>query len=89
MAYCLLGTVCLASDAHDWNRAGELHSVAQAFLNRTGSPWQEFEARSRRDSLNRARKHLGDDQLERAYAYGLALSLDRAHDLALRKAGSV
>jgi tetratricopeptide (TPR) repeat protein len=83
MAYSFLGLACLASDARDWNRAGVLHGVAQAFLNRVGSPWQEFDARCRQDSLDQAREHLGDSQLERAYAHGMALSLDQAHDLAL------
>ena len=86
MAYGILGLACLASDARDWNRAGVLHGVAQAFLNRIGSPWQEFDARCRQDSLDQTRKHLGDPQLERAYAYGMALSLDQAHELILRKA---
>jgi predicted ATPase/DNA-binding SARP family transcriptional activator len=86
MAYGILGLACLASDARDWNRAGVLHGVAQAFLNRIGSPWQEFDARCRQDSLDQAREHLGDPQLECAYAYGMALSLDQAHELILRKA---
>jgi hypothetical protein len=34
------------------------------------------------------RAHLGDEQLERAYAQGRALSPEKALDLALRKAGS-
>jgi Phosphotransferase enzyme family len=41
----------------------------------------------RRDSLDQARAHLGDEQLERAYAQGMALSLEKALDLALPKAG--
>jgi len=86
MAYGILGLACLASDARDWNRAGVLHGVAQAFLNRIGSPWQEFDARCRQDSLDQAREHLGDPQLECAYAYGMALSLDQAHELILRRA---
>jgi len=44
-------------------------------------------ARYRRDSLDQARAHLGDEQLERAYAQGMTLSLDKALDLALPKAG--
>ena len=41
--------------------------------------------RLRRDSLGRARAHLGDEQLERAYAQGRTLSLEKAFDLALRR----
>ena len=87
MALAILCLACLAGDAGDWDRAAALHGVAQAFRDRTGSPWQEFDARDRQDSLDQARAHLGDEQLERAYAQGMALSLDQALDLALRRAG--
>ena len=87
MADAILGLACLAGDAGDWDRAAALHGVAQAFQDRTGNPWQEVDARDRRDSLDQARAHLGDEQLERAYAQGMALSLEKALDLALPKAG--
>ena len=90
MAYAILGLACLAGDAGDWDRAAALHGAAQAFLDRTGTPWQEsapLEARNRRDSLAQVRAHLGDEQLERACAQGMALSLEKALDLALGKAG--
>ena len=89
MAYAILGLACLAGDAGDWDRAAALHGAAQAFFDRTGNPWQEsapLEARNRRDSLAQVRAHLGDEQLERAYAQGMALSLEKALDLALGKA---
>ena len=85
MAYAILGLACLAGDAGDWDRAAALHGAAQARLDRTGNPWDEGDARYRRDSLDQARAHLGDEQLERAYAQGMALSLDQALDLALRR----
>ncbi|HEY6310824.1 MAG TPA: adenylate/guanylate cyclase domain-containing protein [Streptosporangiaceae bacterium] len=88
MAYAILGLACLADDAGDSDRAAVLHGAAQAFLDRTGNPWQELEARNRRDSLGQVRAHLGDEQLERAYAQGMALSPEKALDLALGKAGS-
>ena len=87
MAGAILGLACLASDTGDWHRAATLHGVAQALQDRTGNPWQEFAARDRRDSLDQARAHLGDEQLDRAYAQGLALSLGQALDLALATAG--
>ena len=90
MAYAILGLACLAGDAGDWDRAAALHGAAQAFLDRTGNPWQEsapLEARNRRDSLAQVRAHLGDEQLERAYAQGMALSPEKALDLALPRAG--
>ena len=86
MAEAILGLACLAGDAGDWDRAAALHGVAQAFLDRTGNPWQEFDARDRRESLDQARAHLGDEQLERAYAQGMALSPEKALDLARPKA---
>ena len=83
MAGAILGLACLAGDPGDWHRAAVLHGAAQAFRDRTGHPWEEYDARNRRDSLDQARAHLGDEQLERAYAQGMALSLDKALDLAL------
>jgi predicted ATPase/DNA-binding XRE family transcriptional regulator len=88
MAYAILGLACLAGDAGDWYRAAALHGAAQAFLDRTGnSSWQGVEARTRRDSLAQVRAHLANEQLEPAYAQGLALSLDQALDLALQRPG--
>jgi predicted ATPase/class 3 adenylate cyclase/Tfp pilus assembly protein PilF len=87
MAYAILGLACLAGDAGDWDRAAALHGVAQALLDRTGVQWAELEARDRQDSLDQARAHVGDEQLERAYAQGMALSLKEAIDLALPTAG--
>jgi hypothetical protein len=82
MAWAVLGLACLAGDAGDWDRAAALHGAAQAFLDRTGNPWQESGARERRESLDQARAQLGDEQLERAYAQGMALSLEKALELA-------
>jgi predicted ATPase/class 3 adenylate cyclase len=88
MAGAILGLACLAGDTGDWHRAATLHGVAQALLDRTGNAWQDLSARDRRDSLDQARAQLGDEQLERAYAQGMALSLDQALGLALGQAGS-
>jgi predicted ATPase/DNA-binding XRE family transcriptional regulator len=87
LSVACLYLACVTGDAGDWDRAARLHGVAQAFVDRMGSPWQEFDARYRQDSLARARSRLGDEQLERAYAHGMALSLDQALDLALRRPG--
>jgi hypothetical protein len=78
---------CLAGDAGDWERAAALHGAAQALQDRMNIPWEEFDARRRQDSLDQARAHLGDEHLERAYARGMALSLEQALDLALRRPG--
>jgi predicted ATPase/class 3 adenylate cyclase len=75
----------VAGEAGDWHRSAVLHGAAQALRDRTGGPWEEEIARELRDSLGQARAHLGDEQLERAYAQGMALSLDQALDLALGK----
>ena len=87
MAGACLYLACLAGDAGDWDRAAALHGAAQAFQDRMSIPWEEFDARYRQDSLGQARAHLGDEQLERAYAQGMALSLEKALDLALRRPG--
>jgi predicted ATPase/class 3 adenylate cyclase len=86
MAFTALGLACLAGDAGDWDRAAALHGVAQKFHDRTSNPWQEIDARRRQDSLGQARASLGDEQVERAYTWGMTLSVDQALDLALRKA---
>jgi predicted ATPase/class 3 adenylate cyclase len=85
IGYASLGLACLAADSGDWRRAGQLHGVVQAFLDRTGEPWGEPEARYRRESLDDVRARLGDEQLGRAYAEGMALSVDEAFDLARGK----
>jgi predicted ATPase/DNA-binding SARP family transcriptional activator len=82
IAYATLGLACLATDTGDWYRAAELHGVAQAFLDRTGLPWEPLEAPYRRASLDQIHAHLGDEQFERAYATGMALSPAPALDLA-------
>jgi tetratricopeptide (TPR) repeat protein len=83
IAYAALGLACLTADLGDWPRAGMLHGAAQASLDRTGEPWQDPEARYRRDSLDLLRARLGDEQADRTYATGLALSFDEALDQAL------
>ena len=88
LAYASLGLACLTADAGDWYRAGQLHGIAQAFLDRTGESWQEPETGYRHDSLNKVRSALGEEQFERAYTQGQALGLDQALDLALGTARS-
>jgi hypothetical protein len=87
MAIAILGLACLATDAADWHRAAALHRSAQAIHDQAGMHWEELEARFRQDSLDRARAHLGDEQLERAYTQGMTLSIENALDLALPRAG--
>ena len=85
VAYASLGLACLAADEGDWHRAAMLHGVAQAFLDRTGLPWEELEARYRRDSLDQVRAHLGRDEFELARARSTALSFGEAFDFASGK----
>jgi DNA-binding CsgD family transcriptional regulator len=89
MAYGILYLACVTGDLGDWDRASVLHGSVQAFQDRAGIPWDAFDARHYQDSLAQARARLGDERLERAYAQGLALSLEKALDLALSsQAGS-
>jgi hypothetical protein len=81
-AYASLGLACLDADVGEWHRAAMLHGAAQALLDPTGQPWQDLEARYRRESLGQLRAHLGQEQLERALAQGMALSFDQTLDLA-------
>jgi tetratricopeptide (TPR) repeat protein len=86
MANACLGLACLASDLGDWHRSAVLHGAAQAFLDRAGSPFKGLEARNRQDRLDHVRAHLGNEELELAYAQGMALSIDEVLELALRRA---
>jgi len=87
IAYALLGLGCLAADLGDWDRSAVLHGVAQAFLDRSGEPWQDVEARYRQHNLAQVRAHLGDELFDRAYTNGMALSVDEAVRTALGRAG--
>ena len=86
IAYASLGLACLAADTDDLLRAAVLHGIAQAFLDRTGRPWEDLEARYRRDSLDRVRAHLGQEQFEQAHTQGMTLGFDQALDLVSRTA---
>jgi predicted ATPase/class 3 adenylate cyclase len=88
LACATLGLACLAADRGDWQRAAALHGAAQAFTDQFAEPWQVLEARYRRDSLHKVRTALGEEQFARAYAEGMALSLDEALGLALATARS-
>jgi hypothetical protein len=83
MAGVILGLAFLDADLGDWYRAAMLHGVAQALLSKTGVPWERFQERLRQESLDQVRQALGGEQLQRAYARGMALSFDQAIDLAL------
>jgi len=83
MAAAIVGLACVAGDLDDWYPATVLHGAAQALRDQTGVPWDPFEARYRQESLEQADAALGDEQFQRAYARGMALSFDRAIDLAL------
>jgi tetratricopeptide (TPR) repeat protein len=82
MAWAILGLACLDGDLGDWHRAATLHGAAQALLDQTGVPWDPSD-RFRKESLDQAGAALGDEQFQRAYARGMALSFDQAIDLAL------
>jgi predicted ATPase/class 3 adenylate cyclase len=85
MALAVLGLACLAGDGGDWHRASVLHGISRRLLDRTGTRWEEFEARYCQESMDQARAHLGDAPFDRAYAQGMGLSLDDAVTLALQQ----
>ena len=87
IACASLGLGCVAADLGDWDRSALLHGVAQAFLDRSGEPWQNLETRYRQHNLAQVRARLGDELFDRAYAKGMALSVDEALRTALGKAG--
>jgi predicted ATPase/class 3 adenylate cyclase/DNA-binding XRE family transcriptional regulator len=81
----ILGLACLAAELVDWHRAAMLHGAADALLNQIGARNVLFDERRRQENLDQATAALGDEQLQQAYAHGMALSLDQAIDLALGK----
>jgi tetratricopeptide (TPR) repeat protein len=89
IACAILGLACLAADLGDWDRSAVLHGVAQAFLDRSGEPWQDLEARYRQHNLAQVRVHLGDELFDQAYTNGMALSVDQALRTALGRASAV
>jgi predicted ATPase len=84
-AYASLGLACLVADRGDRSRGAVLHGTAQAFLDQVGETWQEPEERYRRTSIDEGRAQLGEDEFQRAYAEGRALSFEEAVDFALGK----
>jgi len=78
IAYAGLGLACVAADLGDWRRAATLHGVAQAFLDRSGAPWQDLEGRYRQESLAGIRAQLGEEDSDRIYLKGSTLSTDDA-----------
>jgi tetratricopeptide (TPR) repeat protein len=85
IANASLGLACLAADTGDWHRAAVLHGVAQAFLDPTGQPWEDLEACYRRDSLDQARAHLGQEQVREGPRHGHGAQLRRGPRPGLRK----
>jgi tetratricopeptide (TPR) repeat protein len=82
IAFAYLGLAFLAADASDLQRAAELHGVAQTFNDKLGVPWFWF-GRLRQASIDAIQASLGEEEFQRAYRKGGALSLDEAFDLAL------
>jgi predicted ATPase/transcriptional regulator with XRE-family HTH domain len=83
MAAGVEGLASLATDLRDWHRAAVLHGAGQALLDQTGVQPERLDERNREESLGQARAALGDEQVQRAYASGMTLSLDQVFDLAL------
>jgi tetratricopeptide (TPR) repeat protein len=82
-ASACLGLACVAGDIGDWQRASVLHGVAQSMLDTTGEPWDAAEGAYSKDSAERARVQLGDDEFNRGFSKGRHLRVEEAVDLAL------
>jgi predicted ATPase/transcriptional regulator with XRE-family HTH domain/Tfp pilus assembly protein PilF len=83
MAGAINGLASLATDHGDWHRAAVLHGASRALQDQTGVQRGELDSRYRQDSLGQARAALGDEEVHRAYARGMALSVDQVIGLAL------
>ena len=77
MVGAIEGLASLATDLGDWRRAAVLHGAAQALLDQSGAQREGLDDRYRQASLGQARAAVGDEQAQRAYARGMALSLDQ------------
>ena len=84
----MLGLGCLAADLGDWHRAAVLQGATDGLLNQIGARLAPADECRREENLDQASAVLGDEQVQKDYTHGLALSLDQAIDVALRKAGS-
>lgn len=78
MGCAILGLACLAADRGQWERAAELHGIAQGFCDRSGRPWEELSIQYQQDSLAQLRAQLGQERFDRAYGSGMALPADEA-----------
>ncbi|HTT87451.1 MAG TPA: tetratricopeptide repeat protein, partial [Acidimicrobiales bacterium] len=83
LAYSVLGLATVAVDLADWERAAELHGVAQNFLNEIGQPWLLYYGPLRDASLGTLRAHLGEDRFQLLYDKGVAASHAAAVAIAL------
>ena len=83
LAYASLGLACLAADRGDWQLAAALHGAAQGLTDQIAEPWQEPEARYRRDSIHKVNTSFGEEPFWRAHAKGMTLSLDEILEVAL------
>ena len=86
LAYAGLGLACLAADRGDWQLAAALHGAAQGLTDQIAEPWQEPEARYRRDSIHKIHSSFGEEPFWRAHAKGMTLSLDEILEVALGRA---
>ena len=84
LAYSVLGLACVAGDLADWDRAAQLHGVAQSFLDEVGQRWQRYD-QIREASIETIRVALGDGEFRRLYATGRELTFDASVNLALRR----
>jgi tetratricopeptide (TPR) repeat protein len=82
-AAACLGLACLAGDVGDWRRASLLHGVAQSMSGTTGEPFDAAEGAYSKDSTQRARAQLGDDEFNRGFSKGRHLRVEEAVDIAL------
>jgi hypothetical protein len=82
LGYAVFGLACLAGDAGEWQRAAELHGVAQAFLDQIGQPWLPVYGRFLEGSIGAIQGKLGDQEYQRLYGEGRKLSVEEAIALA-------
>jgi predicted ATPase/DNA-binding SARP family transcriptional activator/Tfp pilus assembly protein PilF len=78
LTYAALGLACVASDQADWERASTLHGIAQSFLEKSETLWQQPQSDYRQASIDAICTYLGRAPYDHLYSTAKALTLDQA-----------
>src|SRR5262249_33745781 len=78
LTYAALGLACVAADQADWERASTLHGIAQSFLEKSETLWQQPQSDYRQASIDPLCTSIGGTPYDHLDATAKALTLDEA-----------